>query len=265
MNAYNCQATWIGNYLKVKMYGKPIYPVLMKPYQTMTKRQAEGSNYNLPLIPESLDNKNLSQCNSIPQPRRLLLAERERFENLMDLNFAKGHKYITLTYGKDHVSLAEASKNFENWVKRMRERYGDFKYLAVRSFQGRGTIHFHILANLPRIPREELADGTFRAIWGHGNVDFKQVYELSAGDRRNKLKKYLLKNLQEFKTDERSYGKRLFLQSKNLKLPEIFKGNYDELMEGLRNMGVELRLVESRQFPVDYLDYIRLETHQIIA
>lgn len=27
----------------------------------------------------------------------------------------------------------------------------------------------------PRIPREELTDGTFRAIWGHGNVDFKQV------------------------------------------------------------------------------------------
>ncbi|MDF9845508.1 MULTISPECIES: RNA replicase [unclassified Paenibacillus] len=265
MNAYNCQATWIGSYLKVKMYGKPIYPGRMKPYRTMTKRQAEGINSNLHLKPESLDLGNSSRYNSIPQTRRLSLAERERFENLMDLNFAKGHKYITLTYGKEHVSLAEASKDFENWVKRMRERYGDFKYLAVRSFQGRGTIHFHILANLPRIPREELADGTFRSIWGHGNVDFKQVYELSAGDRRNKLKKYLLKNLQEFKADERSYGKRLFLQSKNLKLPEIFKGNYDELMEDFRKMGVELKLVESRQFPVDYLNYIRLETHQIIA
>lgn len=36
-------------------------------------------------------------------------------------------------------------------------------------------------------------------------------------------------------------------------------------MEGFRKIGVELKLVESRQFPVDYLDFIRLETHQIIA
>ncbi|OMD49221.1 hypothetical protein BSK55_28955 [Paenibacillus odorifer] len=120
------------------MYGKPIYSGRMKPYRTMTKRQVkvEGINSNMTLKPELLDLGNCSRYNSIPQPRRLSLAERERYENLMDLNFAKGHKYITLTYGKENVSLAEASKDFENWVKRMRERYWDFKYLAVRSFQG---------------------------------------------------------------------------------------------------------------------------------
>ncbi|WP_379143171.1 hypothetical protein [Paenibacillus sp. sgz500992] len=137
MCAYNCQATWIGNYLKVKLYGEFIYPSRMKPYRTMTTRQVkvEGINSNMTLKPELLDLDDSSRCNSISQPRRLSLAERERFENLMNLNFAKGHKYITLTYGKENVSLAEASKDFENWVKRMRERYGDFKYLAVQGFR----------------------------------------------------------------------------------------------------------------------------------
>ena len=38
----------------------------------------------------------------------------------------------------------------------MRSKFGDFKYLAVRSFKKRGTIHYHVLVNIPRVPLEML-------------------------------------------------------------------------------------------------------------
>jgi hypothetical protein len=179
----------------------------------------------------------------------------------MDRNFSHGHKFITLTYEKEDVSLDEAARDFENWVKRMRERYGDYKYLAVRSFQERGTLHFHLLADLPTIARAELANGTFSAIWGHGSVDLRRIYCLSMEERRNRLKQDLLKNLRNFKADERSYGKRLFLQSKNLIVPPTIKGDFDELMERLKVKGYVPKLVESRQFSVEYLGYIELQTY----
>ena len=50
----------------------------------------------------------------------------------------------------------------------MRSKFGDFKYLAVRSFQKRGTIHYHVLVNIPRVPLEMLRNKEFENIWGHG-------------------------------------------------------------------------------------------------
>ncbi|MFF2911157.1 hypothetical protein [Paenibacillus sp. NPDC057934] len=174
-----------------------------------------------------------------------------------------GHKFITLTYENPNVTLDEAAKDYENWVKRMRERYGDFKYLAVRSFQQRGTLHFHLLADLPMLARAELTDGTFRDIWGLGSVELKRIYSLPMVERRNKLKLDPIKNLRDFKADERSYGKRLFLQSKNLIVPRTVKGDFDEMMAKLKENGYVTKLVESRQFPVEYLNYIQLETYQL--
>ncbi|GIP35957.1 hypothetical protein [Paenibacillus sp. J2TS4] len=91
----------------------------------------------------------------------------------------------------------------------------------------------------------------------------KKVYYVPIGSRRNKLQNYLLKNLSEFKAYERSYGKRLYLRSKNLIEPQSIKGDYDELKAELIASGHTLKLMGSRRFPVEYLDYIELETYQV--
>jgi len=181
----------------------------------------------------------------------------------MDMNFTTGHQYITLTYGKEDVSLDEAGRDFENWIKRMRERYGDFKYLGVRSFQRRSTPHFHMLADLPRIPVHELKDRAFQRIWGHGIVHVKRIYNVPIGTGRTKLQQYLLKNLAEFKADKRSYGKRLYLGSRNLIKPEIVKGDYETLKADFAASGRTLKLLESRRLDVEYLNYIELETYRV--
>ena len=98
---------------------------------------------------------------------------------------------------------------------------------------------------------------------GLGSVELKRIYSLPMAERRNKLKLDLIKNLRDFKADARSYGKRLFLQSKNLIVPRTVKGDFHEMMAKLKENGYVPKLVESRQFPVEYLNYIQLETYHL--
>ncbi|MBO9607256.1 MAG: hypothetical protein J7639_14945 [Paenibacillaceae bacterium] len=275
MSGYNCQMTRIGDCLRVKLYGRRIDEERRRKSKNQRLAEIEAIHadprltglqkrvYAAVLEPPDEEECVRNRPDRTPKPGRLRLAERERFCHLMDRNFSLGHKFITLTYEKPDVTLDEAAKDYENWVKRMRERYGDFKYLAVRSFQQRGTLHFHLLADLPAIPKAELVDGTFRDIWGQGSVELKRIYNLPMVERRNKLKLDLIKNLRDFKAVERSYGKRLFLQSRNLIVPRTVKGDFDEMMAKLNENGYVPKLLESRQFPVEYLNYIQLETYRL--
>ncbi|MNW39541.1 hypothetical protein D3C74_166310 [compost metagenome] len=274
MGGYNSRMTIIGNCMKIRHYGRTIYSAGMNPHTTKALRLAEidaiTASESLSIVekqvltairePVSMDEQRAARS---PKPRHLTLSEREGFKDLMDMNFTTGHQYITLTYEKEDVTLDEAGRDFENWIKRMRERYGDFKYLGVRSFQRRSTPHFHLLTDLPRIPAHELKDGTFQRIWGHGIVQLKRIYNVPMGTKRNKLQQYLLKNLAEFKADKRSYGKRLYLRSRNLVEPEIIKGDYETLKADFAASGHTLKLLESRRFDVEYLDYIELETYRV--
>lgn len=274
MSGYNSRMTVIGDCLMMRRYGRTIYSAGENPRTTKAQRLAKIDAINASKAFSDVEKRVLTairepvsmeerSATRIPKPRRLTLSEREGFKDLMDMNFTTGHKYITLTYGKEDVTLDEAGRDFENWIKRMRERYGDFKYLGVRSFQRRSTPHFHLLADLPRIPADELKDGAFQRIWGHGIVHVKRIYNMPIGTGRNKLQQYLLKNLAEFKTDERSYGKRLYLRSRNLIEPEIVKGDYETLKADFAASGHTLRLLESRRFDVEYLNYIELETYRV--
>lgn len=190
---YNSQMTRSGDCLRVKVYGREIMEGNNRKTnsQRLAEIEAVQADPNLTDVQKRLyteilkpldeEECTINRADRTPKPRRLTLAERERFCHLM------GHKFITLTYKEPDVTLDEAAKDYENWVKRMRERYGDFKYLAVRSFQERGTLHFHLLADLPRIPRTELANGTFRDIWGLGSVELKRIYSLPMENRRKGL------------------------------------------------------------------------------
>jgi len=94
-------------------------------------------------------------------------------------------------------------------------------------------------------------------------VHVKRIYNVPMGTGHNKLQQYLLKNLAEFKADPRSYGKRLYLRSRNLIEPEVVKGDYEALKAELSASGHTLKLLESRRFDVEYLNYIELETYQV--
>ncbi|WCM61380.1 rolling circle replication-associated protein [Paenibacillus polymyxa] len=277
MEKFDCLIRVIGNFVKVKRYGiPPKGSEWRRPKEEiMAAMEAIRNDATLTEIERIIqlailegedkeERKVRKEPKREPKGRGLKMAERERICDLIDLNFSIGDKYVTLTYEQEDVTVDQASNDFENWIKRMRERYGDFKYLGIRSFQQRGTLHYHVLATFPNIPKTELMDGTFRSIWGHGNVDLKRIYSRNIVDRKDRLKMYMIKNLHEFKLDERSYNKHLYLASKNLKQPEITRGNFKELLAKLKDSNEKVKRLDWMRYNNEYLKYIDMMCFEIV-
>lgn len=266
---YNGKLIDLGSYLKVVQYEKEIktgkpFP-RKKKSQVLEELNKIDNDPNLDhieklvkkaIVENSLGEDKEEKC-TIKKPRKLSFSEMEKFVNLVIMNFNRGDKYITLTFRDEDITIDQGSKLFDNWIKRMRERYGDFKYIGVRSFQERGTLHYHLLANLPRFSTKGLIE--FQDIWGYGYTHIEQVYWLEAVYDKSPLLKYLVKNLREFKEDSRSIKKRLYVRSKNLQEPIVIKGDYDELMERILTGNESLKSLSKRKIFSKYLESIETE------
>ena len=94
----------------------------------------------------------------------------------------------------------------------MNYKYPDFEYLAVPEFQKRGAVHYHLLCDLPFVEVAELQEA-----WGQGFVKINKI------DNVNNVGAYVSKYLGK-EMDERSFGKKKFFCSRNLKKPvELIK------------------------------------------
>lgn len=237
-NGYNCAMTVIGDRLRVKRYGLRINPEKNRLPRTRLPRR------DRPVSEEE-------------RSREMAPRERDAFETLVEANFVCEDLFLTLTFEREETTLEEAGEDFENWVKRMRDRFSDFRYVAVRSFQKRGTPHFHVLMSRPNALKKRLTRGELEPLWGQGRLDVRAVKDLP------RLTRYLMKNLKEFKADSRSYRKRLYLKSLNLTDSTPIKGDYRTLMNALRESGVKLVNESYCRFPAPYLDYVEKTTYRI--
>lgn len=246
MECYNCKLIDLGDYVKVIKYEKSISTAQVK----VTSRSISEKS--------CLD----VQEKSLSKVRKLKNSEIDKFIHIIILNFKVNDMFITLTYKKEDVTINEASKDFDNWIKRMRWRYGDFKYIAIRSFQKRGTIHYHLLVDIPRLPKEDLKNKAFEKIWRRGEVYIKKIYKLGVVYSQSPLLKYLVKNLKEFKADERAFGKRLYIKSKNLIEPNVIKGEYKSVMKHLKEGKSNLEQVDKRKCNVEFIGSIETQIYK---
>jgi hypothetical protein len=240
--SFNCKVVDLGEHYKVIKYGKEICNTFPSFYR------------------EDSGNRNKTESRIKTKTRMLKNSERETFIDLVNLNFSVKDLFVTLTYKESEISLERGSRDFENWIKRLRERYGDFKYIAVRSFQDRGTLHYHVLISISRLSDDELKNGGLT--WEHGSAKAIEIYWLNVSYGKSALTKYLVKNMEEFKADERSFGKRLFVKSRNLEKPEILKGNYDEVLAFINEKYPKLKLVEKSKFKTKYLGKMEITIYK---
>ncbi|MFT9486053.1 hypothetical protein TEPIDINF_002211 [Tepidibacillus infernus] len=63
------------------------------------------------------------------------------------------------------TSLKTCNREFKKFIQRMKNRYENFKYVAVMSRQDNGNWHYHMVCNLGYIAFNEL-----KQIWGLGGV-----------------------------------------------------------------------------------------------
>jgi hypothetical protein len=120
----------------------------------------------------------------------------------------KMDRFLTLTFKDDVTDVKQADYEFRNFMKRLRRRYPEFKYIATREFQeNRGVVHYHLAINM-YIHYSKIVD-----LWGNGYISIERR---KAG--RNKLYGYLCKYLTKHVDDERLQGVHLYLCSHGLNI-----------------------------------------------
>lgn len=155
------------------------------------------------------------------------------FARLMDLAITN-HKdfktFITLTFADNVTDLDFANYEFNKWVKRVKYNFHDFKYLGVPEFQKRGAVHYHLMTNLdPKSEIIELQENQVNMYdvkyWNHG---FSSVFDLSLTDHNFSVALYMAKYFWK-DIDNRLFGRRKILASRNLKSPDIVKVDSKEI------------------------------------
>lgn len=81
-------------------------------------------------------------------------------------------RWVTLTYKENMTDLDKLGRDWENFRKKFRRKWGDFEYIKVTEPQGRGAWHLHIImifeGKAPYISNSDLSK-----VWGEGIVSVK--------------------------------------------------------------------------------------------
>lgn len=117
-----------------------------------------GAVYEVEFYPVSETVRDFS--NSKPEPVNVRTPEeKERYNNhksekhfirLVNTNFTSAAYYITLTYDNEHLpsSYAEAVKNLDNYIRRLRYSNPHAKIVAVTGYGSRsGRLHHHLIVS----------------------------------------------------------------------------------------------------------------------
>lgn len=112
---------------------------------------------------------------------------RQTFKRLsyqVNANFtgAKNELWITMTYAENMTDHKQASKDFDNFLKRFRrycekeygKTFGHFEYIKAVEPQERGAWHFHLLVKFPFLKKIYIANDVYADLWGHGIVQVKR-------------------------------------------------------------------------------------------
>lgn len=144
---------------------------------------------------------------------------RTSIRQLVTQNFNSSSKFVTLTFRDgldfDIKDVKQCNNAYHLFCKRLKRRYGDFKYVTVIEFQDkndRGAVHYHMICNLPYIKKSELSE-----IWGNGFVKINSI------DKVDNVGAYVVKYMNKDIDDIRLQGLKAYNCSKGLQKPVELK------------------------------------------
>ncbi len=173
---------------------------------------------------------------------------RTRIRRLVNSN-SNLRKFLTLT--SKITDVKKSNYCFNLFTQRLKDRYPEFKYIAVIEFQkdidffgkkkiNGGAVHYHLICDLRYVKSKQLQD-----IWTHGFIKIKKVNTVK------NLGFYLCKYLQKDMSDKRLFGKKKFFCSQDLEKPDELIG-YQAIAFMDRNIH-NLEFIKEYTFENDYL------------
>jgi len=171
--------------------------------------------------PEDMSNTELLEHFKSEQRRVLSSISRTRtmVRRLALMNFDNGSKFATFTFAENVTDLTVANKEWDKFIKRLRRKYGSFKYLNVVEFQKRGAVHYHMVSDLPYIPKQELAE-----LWGQGFVKINNIAHV------DNIGAYIVKYMTKELFDPRFLGRKAYMCSQGLERPIVYRGDEAEMI-----------------------------------
>lgn len=144
------------------------------------------------------------------------------FRRLVSANLSKQDipVLVSLTYAENVTDPRQGRKDFNTFARNVRNQFGSgIRYICVPEFQERGAIHFHALFwGIPaKVVKRERRTRMVATLWGKGFIDLVQT------DGKNELAGYLSKYMAKSFDDERMYGMKAYLASRNVKRPKVDK------------------------------------------
>jgi len=176
--------------------------------------------------------------------------------------------FITLTFDshkfgdKPFTDFKECNLIFSNFIKRLKRKYPNLKYLAVPEFQSDyyhrtnirkefgGNIHYHLLSNLPFIENT-----IFEKIWGYGFIKINNIRQVSA------VGPYVAKYIGKELFDGRLNGKKKLFYSRTLNRSKIII-TYSKIKEYLNNLKSPLKLLHETTYKSEYLGRARYRLYK---
>lgn len=165
--------------------------------------------------------KSTKQYDSLKRKQRHYENMRWEIARLVDCNFDRSTKFMTLTFKENQQDISYTNIEFNKFIKRLnyhlyKTKKQQLKYLAVWEKQKRGAIHYHIIFfALPFIKAK-----TLQEIWGYGFVKLNKIDVDSQENRGRYVSKYFSKDL-----ELKEHKKKAFFKSQNLKMPIIRRTN----------------------------------------
>jgi len=213
-------------------------PVLSSPkcYQIKIYRLGdiyEVYKYELPVYAcyhkfKKSNKKNTDENAKKENRKKVVTRIRNNIRRLAIANFNEYSRFFTATFKDNITSMDYANSEFKKFIKRIKYKYDDFKYIAVVEFQKRGTIHYHMLSDFGYIEQKEL-----EKIWGNGFVWIRDLLTSNNSKPVDNVGAYIVKYMNKNSIDKRLMGKKAYFTSRNLKRPEIVYENMglDECFE----------------------------------
>ena len=185
-------------------------------------RKMTDEEFQNELLKTKMDNRQKSNIRARNNLRRLTLS-----------NFDKNSTFLTLTFQENIEDLELANQVFKRFMKYMNEdlkkkNLKSLKYVAVVEFQKRGSIHYHLLCNLPKYYsftklRERWRQAiTSLGVAGVGSTKQERI------DKVDNVGAYIVKYMTKEKADERLIGKKMYQTSRGLVKPQEVAFKSDE-------------------------------------
>lgn len=83
-------------------------------------------------------------------------------------------RWITLTYKELMTNTERLYRDFKEFNRRCRKRYGHYEYIVAAEYQGRGSLHLHCVLIFDKVA-PYMANKEVAKLWGNGFVNIRKL------------------------------------------------------------------------------------------